>query len=124
MLPRLNAPAAVPSTPEITIMHPPPPHAVSKIFAGEEAEMAKALHQDLANSFDPSPYPFDFLAQQVPGPAAPPPLTNPNVAAVLDGGEYSCEHCGKTFISPYAVNGHKTHSKECSAKGRKMSQGA
>lgn len=124
MVPRLNAPAAMPPTPEITIMLPPPSHAISKISSEEEEEMAKALRQDLANSFESSPYPFGFLDPPAPEPAASQRLTNPNVAAAPDGGEFSCEHCGKTFMSPYAVNGHKTHSKECSAKGRKPSLGA
>lgn len=80
--------------------------------------MAEALRQDIATSFVSFPVPFGFLVQQAPGPSASSHLMAPNVTANLDEGEFPCEHCGVTFMSPYAVNGHKTHSKECSAKGR------
>lgn len=115
VVPRFVAPAAMPPTLEIPLANSPL-QAGSQIYFKEEDEMSEALRQDIATSFVSSPIPFDF--QQASGPAASPCPMAPNVAATPNEGEFPCEHCGKTFMSPYAVNGHKTHSKECSAKGR------
>jgi hypothetical protein len=118
--PRLNGPAALPPTPEFTSALPPL-QTTPTTYPEEEEEMAAALRQDIAASFDPFPNPFGFLPQPAPGPAAlpVPRLMTPLAAATPDGSDYACEHCGKTFMSPYAVNGHKTHSKVSSAKARK-----
>lgn len=98
-----------------------PPQDGSQLYLKEKEEMAEALRQDIGATFGPFPNPFGFVPQPVPGPAAlpSPRLMTPLAAATPDGSDYACEHCGKTFMSPYAVNGHKTHSKECSAKARK-----
>ena len=117
VVPRLVAPAAMPPAPEMLSANPPL-QAGSTTYLEEEEQMAEALRQDIATSFVSSPVPFDFLPQQAPEPTASPHLMGPNFAAAPNEGEFTCEHCGKTFMSPYAVNGHKTHSKECSAKGR------
>ncbi|GAB7331879.1 hypothetical protein MBLNU13_g03815t1 [Cladosporium sp. NU13] len=106
----------MPPAPEIPIANPPL-EAGSPAYVEKEEKMSEALRQELAASFVSSPIPFDFSLQPVPGPAASPHLMAPNVAATLDEGGFRCEHCGNTFMSPYAVNGHKTHSRECSAKG-------
>ena len=115
--PRLNAPAAMPPTPELTSVYPPP-QPRSKTYSEEEEEIAEALRRDIATSFVPSQMPFQFLPQPVAESAASSRPSDPGAAAAIDGAEFPCNHCGKIFMSPYAVNGHKTHSKECSAKGR------
>lgn len=117
VVPRLVAPAAMPPAPEIHMANPPL-QVGSAAYLEQEEEMAEALRQQLAASFVSSPVPFDFPTQPLPGLAASPRLMASNAAAILNEGDFPCEHCGKTFMSPYAVNGHKTHSKECSAKGR------
>ena len=123
IVPRLNPPAALAPSPEMvsTIM---PLQARSKPYAEEAEEMAEALRQDLAASFFPSPIQFTFSAQPAPEPEIPSRPTDIDLSAALHGGDYLCEHCGKAFQSPYAVNGHKAHSKECSLKGRSSSLGA
>lgn len=114
VVPRLVAPAAMAPAPEMLSANPPL-QAGSTTYLEEEEEMAEALREDIATSLVSSPVPFDFpVQQQAPGPATSPHLMGPT----LNEGEFPCEHCGKSFMSPYAVNGHKTHSKECSAKGR------
>ena len=102
VVPRLVAPAAMPPTLEMPSANPPL-QAGSTTYSEEEEEMSRV--------------PFDFPSQRAPGPMASLHLMGPNVAATPNEKEFPCEHCGKTFMSPYAVNGHKTHSKECSAKG-------
>jgi hypothetical protein len=120
LVPRLIGPAAMPPTPSIPSASPPLLHPISNSYLDKEEEMAEALHQDIAASFGPSPNPFGFSPQPaLGGPVATPRLMTPAAASAPGGSEYSCEHCGKSFTSPYAVNGHKTHSKECSKKARK-----
>lgn len=116
VVPRLVAPAAMPPTLEMPSANPPL-QAGSTTYSEEEEEMAEALRQDIATSFVSSRVPYDFPSQQAPGPMASLHLMGPNVAPTPNEKEFPCEHCGKAFMSPYAVNGHKTHSEECSAKG-------
>lgn len=125
LVPRLNTPAVMPPAPLMTSATPPPQQTRVKTYSEEDEEMAEALRQDLAASFVSSPIPFDLLPQAPQGPTATasasaisPPLTDLDMTAALHGGNFPCEHCGKPFSSPFAVNGHKAHSKECSKKGR------
>ena len=122
-VPRLNAPAALAPTPGM-VSTTMPLQARSKTYAEEAEEMAEALRQDLAASFVPSPTQFIFSTQSAPAPGIASRSTDIDLSAALHGGDYSCEHCRKAFQSPYAVNGHKAHSKECSLKGRSSSLGA
>lgn len=120
LMPRLNGPAAMPPTPDIPSASPPLLQSTPTPYLDEEEDITEALRQDIAASFGPLPNPFGFSPQPAPGgPIAIPRLMTPAAASAPGGSDYSCEHCGKTFTSPYAVNGHKTHSKECSAKARK-----
>jgi hypothetical protein len=120
LIPRLNAPAAMPPTPFMPSASPPLLQPTPNPHLDKEEQTAEALRQDIAASFGPFPNPFGFSPQPAPGvPIAIPRLMTPAAASAPGGSDYSCEHCGKTFTSPYAVNGHKTHSKECSKKARK-----
>jgi hypothetical protein len=124
IVPRLNAPAALPPTPAIASTTQPSRASPKTPSEKADEEIAEALRRNLTTSFLSPPNPFTFSPQPAPEPepanaATLPLLTAAGVPAPFEGAEYICRHCGNAFRSIFAINGHKTHSKKCSAKGRK-----